>query len=74
MIVAVVVFSVLSFGSRGFSPGTPVFPLSLKHQSFTTSNSTRHQVDEEPLCGCILISTYHNRLVTVLEEIHREKT
>ena len=74
MIVAVVVFSVLSFGSRVFSPGTPVFPLSLKHQSFTTSNSTRNQVDEEPLCGCILISTYHNRLVTVLEEIHREKT
>ena len=37
---------VLSLVPRGFSPGTPVFP------SPPNSNSTRNQVDEEPLCGC----------------------
>ena len=42
---------VLSFAARGFSPGTPVFP-SPQKPTFTNSNSTRHQVDEEPLCGC----------------------
>ena len=42
---------VLSFAPRGFSPGTPVFP-SLQKPTSTNSNSTRNQVDEEPLCGC----------------------
>ena len=42
---------VLSFASRGFSPGTPVFP-SPQKPTFPNSNSTRNQVDEEPLCGC----------------------
>ena len=42
---------VLSFGPRGFSPGTPVFP-SPQKPTFSNSNSTRNQVDEEPLCGC----------------------
>ena len=37
---------VLSLVPRGFSPGTPVFP------SPPNCNSTRNQVDEEPLCGC----------------------
>ena len=41
---------VLSFAARGFSPGTPVFP-SPQKPTFTNSNSTRNQVDEEPLCG-----------------------
>ena len=36
--------------SRGFSPGTPVFP-SPQKPTFLNSNSTRNQVDEEPLCG-----------------------
>ena len=36
----------LSLVPRGFSPGTPVF------SSPSNSNSTRNQVDEEPLCGC----------------------
>ena len=36
---------------RGFSPGTPVFP-SPEKPTFPNSNSTRNQVDEEPLCGC----------------------
>ena len=42
---------VLSLAPRGFSTGTPVFP---SHQKPTSpnSNSTRNQVDEEPLCGC----------------------
>ena len=40
-----------SFAPRGFSPGTPVFPCPQK-PSFPISNSTRNQVDEEPLCGC----------------------
>ena len=42
---------VLSFAPRGLSPGTPVFP-SLQKPAFPNSNSTRNQVDEEPLCGC----------------------
>ena len=43
--------SVLSFAPRGFSPGTPVFP-SPQKPTFSNSNSTSNQVDEEPLCGC----------------------
>ena len=43
---------VLSFAPRGFSPGTPVF-LSPQKPTFPNSNSTRNQVDEEPLCGCV---------------------
>ena len=42
---------VLSFAPRGFSPGTPVFP-SPQKPTFPNSNSTRNQIDEEPLCGC----------------------
>jgi len=42
---------VLSFASRGFSPGTPVFP-SPQKPTFPNFNSTRNQVDQEPLCGC----------------------
>ena len=41
---------VLSLAPRGFSPGTPVFP-SPQKPTFPNSNSTRNQVDEEPLCG-----------------------
>jgi len=42
---------VLSLAPRGFCPGTPVFP-SPQKSTFPNSNSTRNQVDEEPLCGC----------------------
>ena len=42
---------VLSFAPRGFSPGTPVFH-SPQKPTFSNYNSTRNQVDEEPLCGC----------------------
>ena len=42
---------VLPLAPRGFSPGTPVFP-SPQKLTFSNSNSTRNQVDEEPLCGC----------------------
>ena len=42
---------VLSLAPRGFSPGTPVFP-SPQKPTFPNSNSTRNQLDEEPLCGC----------------------
>ena len=42
---------VLSLAPRGFSPGTPIFP-SPQKPTFSNSNSTRNQVDEEPLCGC----------------------
>ena len=41
---------VLSLAPRGFSLGTPVFP-SPQKPTFANSNSTRNQVDEEPLCG-----------------------
>ena len=40
---------VLSFALKGFSPGTLVFP-SPRKQTFPNSNSTRNQVNEEPLC------------------------
>ena len=42
---------VLSLAPRGFSPGNLVFP-SPQKLTFPDSNSTRNQVDEEPLCGC----------------------
>ena len=42
---------VLSFAPRGFCPGTPVFP-STQKPPFPNFNSTRSQVDEEPLCRC----------------------
>ena len=42
---------VISLGTRGFSPGTLVFPSPHK-PTFPNSNSTRNQVDEEPPCGC----------------------
>ena len=42
---------VLFLVPRGFSPGTPVFP-SPQKPTFPNSNSTRNQVDEEPLYGC----------------------
>ena len=42
---------VLSIAPRDFSPGTPVFP-SPRKPTFPNSNSTRNQVEEEPLCGC----------------------
>ena len=41
---------VLSFAPRGFSPGTPVFP-SPQKPTLPNSNSTRNQVDEQPLRG-----------------------
>ena len=41
-------FLVLSLVPRGFSLGTPVFP-SPQKPTFPNSNSTRNQVDEEPL-------------------------
>ena len=42
---------VLSFAPEGFSPSTPVFP-SPQKPAFPNFNSTRNQVDKEPLCGC----------------------
>ena len=42
---------VLSLAPRGFPPGTPVFA-SPQKPAFPNSNSTRNQLDEEPLCGC----------------------
>ena len=41
---------VLSFAPIGFSAATPVFP-SPQKPTFRNSNSTRNQVDEEPLSG-----------------------
>ena len=41
---------VLSLVPRGFSPGTPVFP-SPQKPTFSNSDSTRNQVDEETLSG-----------------------
>ena len=44
-------FLVLSLAPRGFSLGTPVFP-SPQKLTVPNSNSTRNQVDKEPLRGC----------------------
>ena len=52
---------VLSFALRGFSPDTPVFP-SPQKPTFPNSNSTRNQVDEEPLCGCATSKSLFNYL------------
>ena len=41
----------ISLAARGFFQGTPVFP-SHQKPTFPNSNSTRNQVDEEPLRGC----------------------
>ena len=68
---------VLSLAPRGFSPGTPVFP-SPQKPTFPNSNSTRNQVDEEPLCGCakckplfiyLFLFVYLNPLNTLKKEI-----
>ena len=40
---------VLSLAAIGFSAATPVFPS--QKPTFPNSNSTRNQVDEEPLSG-----------------------
>ena len=56
---------VLSFAPRGFSPGTPLFP-SPKKPTFPNSNSTRNQVDEEPLCGCATCKSLSIYLVIYL--------
>ena len=50
---------VVSLAPRGFSPGTPVFP-SPQKPTFPNSNSTRNQVDEEPLCGCATLKSSFN--------------
>ena len=50
-ICGLILLLVLSLAPKGFSPGTPVFP-SPQKPTFPNSNSTRNQVDEEPLCGC----------------------
>ena len=50
---------VLSFAPRGFSPRTPVFP-SPQKPAFPNSNSTRNQVDEDPLCGCATSKSWFN--------------
>ena len=44
----------LSLAPRGFSPCTPVFP-SPQKLTFPNSNSTRNQVDEEPMRGCAIL-------------------
>ena len=40
-----------SLAPRCFPPGTPVFP-SPQKPTFSNSNSTRNQIDKEPLRGC----------------------
>ena len=58
-------FLVLSFTLRGFSPGTPVSP-SPQKPTFPNSNSTRNQVDEEPLCGCATCKSLFIYLFTTI--------
>ena len=56
---------VLSFAPRGFSPGTPVFP-SPQKPAFPNSNSTRNQVNEEPLCKCATSKSLFTLLYLIL--------
>ena len=62
---------VLSFAPRGFSPGTPVFP-SPQKPTFPNSNSTRSQVDEEPLYGCATSKSLFIILFIYLFKFHTE--
>ena len=52
--------------SERFSPGTPVFP-SPQKPTFPNSNSTRNQIDEEPLCGC---ATSKSLFIYLFKSIH----
>ena len=62
---------VLSFAPIGFGPGIPV-STSLEKPTFSNSNSTRNQVDEEPLCGCAASksssssSSYHHHHIIII--------
>ena len=56
---------VLSFALRGFSLGTPVFP-SPQKPAFPNSNSTRNQVEEEPLCGCATSKSLLSLLLLII--------
>ena len=58
---------VLCLAARGFSPSTPVFP-SPQKPTFPNSNSTRIQVDEEPLRGCA--TTKSLSLLLLLRSLH----
>ena len=61
---------VLSLAPRGFSPGTPVFP-SPQKLTFPNSNSTRNQVDEEPLRGC---ATYKSLFILFIYLIRTKRS
>ena len=63
---------VLSLALRGFSPGTPVFP-SPQKPTFPNSNSTRNQVDEEPLCGCATCKSLFIYLLIFIYNHHRHR-
>ena len=80
MWVEFVVSSLPCFAPRGFSPGTLVFP-SPQKPTFPNSNSTRNQVDEEPLCGCATFKSlfisyllYHPILSVITEYMTLTRT
>ena len=60
---------VLSLSLRDFSPGTSVFP-SPQKPTFPNSNSTRNQVDEEPLCGCATSKLLFIYLLFIIPLVH----
>ena len=60
----VISWLVLSFALTGFSLGTPVF-LSRQKPTFPNSNSTRDQVDEEPLNGCATSKSFYFIIITI---------
>ena len=59
-------FLVPSLAPRGFSPGTPVFS-SPQKPTFPNCNSTRNQVDEEPLCGCVTGKSLSLLFITIIK-------
>ena len=60
-----------SFAPRGFSPGTPVFASPYK-QTFPNSNSTRNQVDEEPLLKWMCYVSIVIYLIILFQASQRE--
>ena len=62
---------VLSFAPRGFLQVLSFSPL-LKNQ-FSNSNSSRNQVDEEPLCGCATSKSLFLKKINFIRKVKRIK-
>ena len=59
---------VFSLAPRGFFLGTPVFS-SPQKPTFSKSNSTSNQVDEDPLCGCATFKSLFIYLKSTMDQL-----